>query len=60
MIAFEGPESTEEFEAEGTLAVVTADNKLSAQYEHTIAVRSNGCEILTPWHLLMGKTAELA
>ena len=40
--------------------VVTADNKLSAQYEHTIAVRSNGCEILTPWHLLIGKTAELA
>src|ERR671921_894625 len=40
--------------------VVTADEKLSAQYEHTIAVTSNGCEILTPWHLLMGKTAELA
>jgi methionyl aminopeptidase len=28
--------------------VVTTDNKLSAQYEHTIAVTSNGCEILTP------------
>ena len=40
--------------------VVTADNKLSAQYEHTIAVTSNGCEILTPYHLLMGKTAGLA
>ena len=26
--------------------VVTADEKLSAQYEHTIAVTSNGCEIL--------------
>jgi methionyl aminopeptidase len=40
--------------------VVTADNKLSAQYEHTIALTSNGCEILTLWHLLMSKTAELA
>jgi methionyl aminopeptidase len=40
--------------------VVSADNKLSAQYEHTIAVTSNGCEILTPWHLLLRKTAELA
>jgi methionyl aminopeptidase len=39
--------------------VVTADGKLSAQYEHTIAVTSNGCEILTPWHLLMRETAEL-
>ena len=33
--------------------VVTADKRLSAQYEHTIAVTSSGCEILTPWHLLM-------
>jgi methionine aminopeptidase len=40
--------------------VVTADKKLSAQYEHTITVTSNGCEILTPWHLLMRHTAELA
>ncbi len=40
--------------------VVSADGKLSAQYEHTIAVTSSGCEILTPWHLLMRKTAELA
>jgi methionine aminopeptidase len=40
--------------------VVTADNGLSAQYEHTIAVTAGGCEILTPWHLLMPKTAELA
>ena len=40
--------------------VVSADGKLSAQYEHTIAVSSSGCEILTPWHLLMHKTAELA
>jgi methionine aminopeptidase len=40
--------------------VVTADEKLSAQYEHTIAVTSNGCEILTPWQPLMRKTADLA
>ena len=40
--------------------VMTVDNKLSAQYEHTIAVTTNGCEILTPWHLLMRKTADLA
>jgi methionyl aminopeptidase len=33
--------------------VVTADGSLSAQYEHTIAVTSDGCEILTPWHLYM-------
>jgi hypothetical protein len=30
--------------------VVTADNKLSTQCEHTIAVTSNGCEILAPAH----------
>jgi methionyl aminopeptidase len=29
--------------------VVTADGSLSAQWEHTIAVTSNGYEILTPW-----------
>jgi methionyl aminopeptidase len=40
--------------------VVTADDKLSAQYEHTIAVTADGCEILTPWPLLMRKTADLA
>jgi len=40
--------------------VVTADNKLSAQYEHTIAVTTDGCEILTPWHLLLHETADLA
>jgi methionyl aminopeptidase len=40
--------------------VVTADNGLSAQYEHTIVVTAGGCEILTPWQLLMRKTAELA
>ena len=40
--------------------VVTADKSLSAQYEHTVAVTSTGCEILTPWHQLMRKTPELA
>src|SRR5918995_1666309 len=40
--------------------VVTADKSLSAQYEHTLAVTSTGYEILTPWHQLMPKTAELA
>jgi hypothetical protein len=30
---------------------------VSAQYGHTIAVTSNGCQILTPWHLLNHKTA---
>jgi methionine aminopeptidase len=39
---------------------MTTDKKLSAQYEHTIAVTSTGCEILTPWHLLMRKTPEIA
>lgn len=29
--------------------VVTADGSLSAQWEHMIAVTSNGFEILTPW-----------
>ena len=33
---------------------------LPGQYEHTIAVTSNGCEILTPWHLLMRTIADLA
>jgi methionyl aminopeptidase len=40
--------------------VVTADKRLSAQYEHTIAVTSKGSEILTPWHSLMRKTADSA
>jgi methionyl aminopeptidase len=40
--------------------VATADGKLSAQYEHTIGVTSNGCEILTPWHLYMREATELA
>lgn len=30
--------------------VVTADGELSAQYEYTVAVTADGCEILTPWH----------
>jgi methionyl aminopeptidase len=37
--------------------VVTADGRLSAQYEHTIAVTATGCEILTPWHLYMRDVA---
>jgi methionyl aminopeptidase len=40
--------------------VVTSDKSLSAQYEHTVAVTSTGCEILTPWHQLMRKTVKLA
>src|SRR5215211_727566 len=40
--------------------VVTADRSLSAQYEHTIAVTSGGCEILAPWHQLLHETADLA
>lgn len=30
--------------------VVTADGTLSAQYEHTVAITSDGPRILTPWH----------
>lgn len=33
--------------------IVTADGKLSAQYEHTVAVTVDGFEILTPWDLYM-------
>ena len=40
--------------------IVTADGKLSAQYEHTIAVTASGCEILTPWHLYMRESAGIA
>lgn len=36
--------------------VVTADGKLSAQYEHTVAVTADGCEILTPWHRYMDES----
>ena len=39
--------------------IVTADGKLSAQYEHTIAVTTDGCEILTPWHLYMQGDAKV-
>jgi hypothetical protein len=39
---------------------LTAGKKLSAQYVHTLAVTFSGGEILTRWHLLMCKTAELA
>ena len=37
--------------------VVTGDGKLSAQYEHTVAVTATGHEILTPWHLRLDETA---
>ena len=40
--------------------VVTADGALSAQYEHTVAVTSGGCEVLTPWHRHMGERAASA
>lgn len=30
--------------------IATADGSPSAQYEHTVAVTAEGCEILTPWH----------
>jgi methionyl aminopeptidase len=29
--------------------VVTRDHSLSAQWEHMVAVTSNGFEVLTPW-----------
>lgn len=38
--------------------VVTADGKLSAQYEHTVTVTADGCEILTPWHLYVRDGAD--
>lgn len=34
--------------------IVTADGGLSTQYEHTVAVTADGCEILTPWHHYLG------
>ena len=39
--------------------IVTADGKLSAQYEHTITVTADGCEILTPWHLYIREDAKV-
>lgn len=38
--------------------IVTTDGKLSAQYEHTVAVTAEGYEILTPWHLCIDKPIE--
>lgn len=38
--------------------VVTADEKLSAQYEHTISVTADGYEILTPWQLYIDEVTE--
>jgi methionyl aminopeptidase len=40
--------------------VVTAEGKLSAQYEHTITVTSSGCKILTPWHHYMCESTGVA
>lgn len=40
--------------------IVTADGRLSAQYEHTVAVTAGGCEILTPWHRFMEEGAASA
>ena len=38
--------------------IVTADGKLSAQYEHTIVVTADGFEVLTPWNLHMPVATE--
>lgn len=35
--------------------VKTADQRLSAQFEHTIAITREGPRILSPWHLKMGQ-----
>lgn len=40
--------------------IVTADGRLSAQYEHTVAVTAGGCEVLTPWHRLLDAGAASA
>ena len=40
--------------------VVTGDGRLSAQYEHTVAVTAGGCEILTPWHRHLNEGAASA
>ena len=40
--------------------VVTEDGRLSAQYEHTVAVTAGGCEILTPWHRYLDGSAASA
>jgi len=40
--------------------IVTEDGGLSAQYEHSIAVTSDGCEILTPWYEYVDGAAENA
>jgi methionyl aminopeptidase len=31
--------------------VVTADRKVSAHFEHTVAITADGPRILTPWRL---------
>jgi methionyl aminopeptidase len=40
--------------------IVTADGKLSAQFEHTIAVTAGGCEVLTPWERYVDEAAGIA
>jgi len=40
--------------------VVTGDGGLSAQYEHTVAVTADGCEVLTPWHRYINESAASA
>ena len=40
--------------------VVTGDGRLSAQYEHTVAVTARGREILTPWHRYLNESAASA
>ncbi len=45
MINLGGPEVVE---LEDGWTIVTADGSLSAQFEHTVLVTRDGCEILTP------------
>ncbi len=39
-------------------AVYSQDGSLTAHFEHTVAITSNGPRILTPWHLQDGVQAE--
>jgi methionyl aminopeptidase len=41
--------------AEDGWTVRTADGSLSAQFEHSIAIRAHGAEILTPWREALGR-----
>jgi len=40
--------------------IVTEDGKLSAQYEHTVVVTADGCEVLTPWQRYVREAGETA